>query len=148
MPPPRRDNRQGRGRGRGRFVPRRKVCSFCVEKVQIIDYKDIARMRRYISDRYRMEPRRKTGVCARHQRNLSTAIKRARHIALVPFTPAHVKGNTPSPLRPMPAPPPPPQPAAPVGAAPQPAPTAEPATDGEAPPDTAPTEAVETPSAS
>ena len=129
MPPPRRDNRQGRGRGRGRFVPRRKVCAFCVEKVQIIDYKDIARLRRYISDRYRMEPRRKTGVCARHQRSLSTAIKRARHIALVPFTPAHVKGNAPSALRPMPAAPQP----APAGSAPQQAPVAEPATNGEAP---------------
>ena len=143
-PPPRRDNRQGRGRGRGRFVPRRKVCAFCVEKVQIIDYKDIARMRRYISDRYRMEPRRKTGVCARHQRSLSTAIKRARHIALVPFTPAHVKGNTPTALRPIPAAPQP----SPVGSAPQPTPVAEPATEGETPAAAEPAEAAETPATS
>ena len=146
-PPPRRDNRQGRGRGRGRFVPRRKVCAFCVEKVQIIDYKDIARMRRYISDRYRMEPRRKTGVCARHQRSLSTAIKRARHIALVPFTPAHVKGNVASAFRAMPAAPQP----APAGSTPQPTPVAEPATNGEAPPVAEPAEAAEaaeTPAAS
>lgn len=144
MPPPRRDNRQGRGRGRGRFVPRRKVCAFCVEKVQIIDYKDIARLRRYISDRYRMEPRRKTGVCARHQRSLSTAIKRARHIGLVPFTPAHVKGNAPSALRPMPAAPQP----APTGSAPLQASVAEPATNGEAPLAAEPVEAAETPAAS
>ena len=144
MPPPRRDNRQGRGRGRGRFVPRRKVCAFCVEKVQIIDYKDIARLRRYISDRYRMEPRRKTGVCARHQRSLSTAIKRARHIALVPFTPAHVKGNAPSALRPVPAAPQP----APAGSAPQQASVAEPATNGEASPAAELVEAAETPAAS
>ena len=90
---PRRDNRPGGGRprGRGRFIPRRKVCAFCVEKVKLIDYKDTGRLRRYISDRFRMEPRRKTGVCAGHQRKLSIAIKRARHLALLPSTPAHTR---------------------------------------------------------
>lgn len=77
--------------GKGRYIPRKKVCSFCVNKVQTIDYKDIALLRRYISDRGRIEPRRKTGVCARHQRPLSIALKRARHIALLPYTPEHVR---------------------------------------------------------
>jgi small subunit ribosomal protein S18 len=81
----------GRPRGRGRYVPRRKVCAFCVERVAIIDYKDTARLRRYISDRYKIEPKRKTGVCAGHQRELSVAIKRARHLALLPITPAHTR---------------------------------------------------------
>ena len=91
--PPRRDGKTGPGRTRpkGRYIPRRKVCAFCVEKVLIIDYKDTSRFRRYISDRYKIEPRRKTGVCAGHQRDLAIAIKRARHLALLPFTPAHTR---------------------------------------------------------
>ena len=64
---------------------RRKVCSFCVDKVQGIDYKDIPVLRRYISERAKIVPRRVTGTCAHHQRQLTVAIKRARHIALLPF---------------------------------------------------------------
>jgi small subunit ribosomal protein S18 len=64
---------------------RRKVCSFCVDKVEFIDYKDVARLRRFMSERAKILPRRVTGTCARHQRDLTTAIKRARQIALVPF---------------------------------------------------------------
>jgi small subunit ribosomal protein S18 len=79
----------GRGRGRDRYVPRRKVCGFCVDKVQDIDYKDIPRLRKYLSERAKIEPRRKTGTCARHQRALSVAIKRARHMALLPFVGPH-----------------------------------------------------------
>ena len=75
------------GRPRGRYAPRRRVCSFCVEHVKDIDYKDFERLRRYVSDRAKIEPRRKSGVCAKHQRALSTAIKRARHLALLPFVP-------------------------------------------------------------
>ena len=75
------------GRPRGRYAPRRRVCSFCVEHVKHIDYKDYERLRRYVSDRAKIEPRRKSGVCAKHQRALSTAIKRARHLALLPFVP-------------------------------------------------------------
>ena len=63
------------------------MCSFCVEHVKYIDYKDYERLRRYVSDRAKIEPRRKSGVCAKHQRALSTAIKRARHLALLPFVP-------------------------------------------------------------
>jgi small subunit ribosomal protein S18 len=63
------------------------VCSFCVEHTKYIDYKDVDRIRRFVSDRAKIEPTRKTGVCAKHQRLLSTAIKRARHLALLPFAP-------------------------------------------------------------
>lgn len=65
---------------------RRKVCAFCVEKVENIDYKDTAKLRRYTSDRAKILPRRVTGTCAYHQRELTTAIKRARQIALMPYT--------------------------------------------------------------
>ena len=65
---------------------RKKVCAFCVEKVDKIDYKDTAKLRRYTSDRAKILPRRVTGTCAYHQRELTTAIKRARQIALLPYT--------------------------------------------------------------
>ena len=63
-----------------------KVCGFCVDKVESIDYKDVAKLRRYISERAKILPRRVTGTCARHQRELTVAIKRARHLALLPFS--------------------------------------------------------------
>ncbi|MDO4730874.1 MAG: 30S ribosomal protein S18 [Clostridia bacterium] len=75
-----RNNKRGNRRGR------RKVCVFCVDKVESIDYKDVARLRRYISERAKILPRRVTGTCARHQRELTTAIKRARYLALLPYT--------------------------------------------------------------
>ncbi len=64
---------------------RRKVCSFCVDKVTQIDYKDTAKLRRFLSERGKILPRRTTGICAAHQRQLTVAIKRARHIALLPY---------------------------------------------------------------
>ncbi|MDR0490581.1 MAG: 30S ribosomal protein S18 [Oscillospiraceae bacterium] len=64
---------------------RRKVCQFCVDKCLDIDYKDAAKLRRFISERSKILPRRTTGVCAQHQRSLMTAIKRARQIALLPY---------------------------------------------------------------
>lgn len=64
---------------RGRKA-RKKVCGFCVDKVEHIDYKDIARLRRYMSERGKILPRRVTGTCARHQREITVAIKRARHL--------------------------------------------------------------------
>ena len=70
---------------RGRKA-RKKVCGFCVDKVENIDYKDIARLRRYMSERGKILPRRVTGTCARHRRELTVAIKRARHLALLPYT--------------------------------------------------------------
>ena len=63
----------------------RKVCQFCVDKIDYIDYKDVARLRRYMSERAKILPRRVTGTCAQHQRELTTAIKRARQVALVSF---------------------------------------------------------------
>ena len=80
-------------RPRGRYGPRRRVCSFCVEHLKTVDYKDVDRIRRFISDRAKIEPTRKTGVCAKHQRLLSTAIKRARHLALLPFVPNPALGG-------------------------------------------------------
>lgn len=77
--------------GKPRYVPRRKVCAFCVDKVNEIDYKDAARLRRFISDRGKIEPRRKTGTCARHQRWLTDALKRARFLALLPYTAEHIR---------------------------------------------------------
>ena len=64
---------------------RKKVCSFCVDKVEHIDFKDTAKLRRYLSERGKILPRRTTGTCAMHQRQLTEAIKRARQIALLPF---------------------------------------------------------------
>lgn len=64
---------------------RRKVCNFCAEKVEDIDYKDVSRLKKYISERGKILPRRISGTCAKHQRQLTTAIKRARCIALLPF---------------------------------------------------------------
>ncbi len=65
---------------------KKKVCQFCVDKIQEIDYKDVAKLRRYVSERAKILPRRITGTCAKHQRQLTVAIKRARHIALLPFS--------------------------------------------------------------
>ncbi|HIU64968.1 MAG TPA: 30S ribosomal protein S18 [Candidatus Avacidaminococcus intestinavium] len=72
-------------RERGR-KPRRKVCSFCVDKVEEIDYKDVNKLRRYVTERGKILPRRISGNCAKHQRRLTIAIKRSRNIALLPFT--------------------------------------------------------------
>lgn len=64
---------------------RRKVCNFCVDKAECIDYKDIAKLRKYMAESGKILPRRMTGVCARHQRELAVAIKRARQMALIPY---------------------------------------------------------------
>jgi small subunit ribosomal protein S18 len=79
------------GGGRRKFIARRKVCGFCTDKIRMADYKDIKRLQRYISDRGKILPRRRTGTCARHQRGLTVAIKRARHLALLPFAAAHTR---------------------------------------------------------
>ena len=65
---------------------RKKVCAFCVDKVEAIDYKDVQKLRKFTSDRAKILPRRVTGTCARHQRELTTAIKRARQVALMAYT--------------------------------------------------------------
>ena len=64
---------------------RKKVCHFCVDRVEVIDYKDVARLRKFVSERAKILPRRVTGTCAKHQRELTTAIKRARQVALLPY---------------------------------------------------------------
>ena len=69
-----------------RRAPKKKVCAFCTEKNAVIDYKDVNRLRKCISERAKILPRRISGTCAKHQRQLTTAIKRARHIALLPYT--------------------------------------------------------------
>src|SRR5256714_2103024 len=115
---PRRDGPSGGSGGAGgRYGgppglrrPRRKVCTFCVDKVQKIDYKDVGRIRRYISDRGKIDPRRKSGTCAKHQRMLTTALKRARLMAMLPYTADHVRGLMSPQARAMAGGPPPPKP--------------------------------------
>lgn len=70
---------------RGRFRRKPRVCAFCVDKTVSIDYKDVELLQRYVTEHGRIRPRRQTGTCAKHQRELAIAIKRARHIALLPF---------------------------------------------------------------
>lgn len=94
MPGGRRDKNSSRdsydkGEGKGPLKLRRakkKVCSFCVDKVTDINYKEIAKIKKFISERGKILPRRISGNCAKHQRQLTSAVKRARHIALLPYT--------------------------------------------------------------
>lgn len=81
-------NRSGGNRpgGNRRRRPRKKVCQFCQEKATHIDYKDVSKLRKYVTDRGKILPRRITGTCAKHQRMVTRAIKRARSIALLPYT--------------------------------------------------------------
>lgn len=76
--------------GRGRYAPTRRVCAFCLEKTQVIDYKDVSTLRRFVTERGKIKGRRKSGTCAKHQRRLAVAIKRARHLALLPITAEHM----------------------------------------------------------
>ncbi|OQB73302.1 MAG: 30S ribosomal protein S18 [bacterium ADurb.Bin132] len=82
------DDRKGRRMGKGRKFskPRRKVCIYCADHNDYVDYKDVARLQKYVTDTGKILPRRATGMCAKHQRRLCTAIKRAREIALLPFS--------------------------------------------------------------
>ncbi|MGI6004183.1 MAG: 30S ribosomal protein S18 [Christensenellales bacterium] len=80
------ERRERRGGGRGGRRPRRKVCAFCVDKVSDIDYKDLNRLRRFLTERGKIMPRRMSGSCAKHQRQLAMAIKKARVVALLPYT--------------------------------------------------------------
>ncbi len=96
---PQRKSSGGRSGGRSgrrsefsrKYTPRRRVCSFCVDKISYIDYKDVPRLRRHLSERGKIEPRRRTGTCAKHQRALAVALKRARHVALLPYTAEHIR---------------------------------------------------------
>ena len=78
------------GRSGGRRFQRTRVCQLCVDKAKSVDYKDTVKLGRYVSDRGRIEPRRRSGACAKHQRMVCEAIKRARHLALLPYTAGHV----------------------------------------------------------
>lgn len=78
--------REARPRRDYRRRPKRKVCSFCAEKTTFIDYKEVNRLRRFVTERGKILPRRVSGNCARHQRVLAVAIKRARELALLPYT--------------------------------------------------------------
>lgn len=69
-----------------RYKPRKRVCTFCADKTEDIDYKDINKLKKYITERGKILPRRITGNCARHQRQLTRAIKRARQVALLPYS--------------------------------------------------------------
>lgn len=84
------NNLRSRRQGGVKYTPKPKPCSFCVNKVEVIDYKDPAKLRHFILDTGKIAPRRKTGTCAKHQRVLAVAIKRARHLALLPYVPAHI----------------------------------------------------------
>ncbi|HHX18666.1 MAG TPA: 30S ribosomal protein S18 [Clostridium sp.] len=81
-------DKSGKDDNRGMKMRRtkRKVCAFCADKATEIDYKDIAKLRKFLSERGKILPRRISGNCAKHQRQMTTAIKRARHIALLPYT--------------------------------------------------------------
>lgn len=80
------DNRRGGGRGFRPRRGRRKVCLFCAEKFEQVDYKDIATLKKFIAESGKILPRRMSGTCAKHQRAVTLAIKRARHVALLPFS--------------------------------------------------------------
>ena len=76
---------------RPRYAMSRKVCSFCTGDIAVLNYKEAEKLRDYISDRGKIEPRRRTGTCAKHQRVLTRAIKRARHLALLPYVPSDMR---------------------------------------------------------
>jgi len=80
------------GKGARRVARRTKVCAYCAEGKRNVDYKQADALRRYLTDRGKIRPRRQTGMCARHQRRLAIAVKRARHLALLPFTAEHTRG--------------------------------------------------------
>ncbi|GLC30446.1 30S ribosomal protein S18 [Clostridium omnivorum] len=83
----REDRKDGARRGGGKMRrTKKKVCAFCADKSAVIDYKDVSKLRKYVTERGKILPRRISGNCAKHQRELTDAIKRARNIALLPFT--------------------------------------------------------------
>lgn len=87
------DRRRSAKPRRGGLRRRNRVCQFCVETAKSIDYKAVSLLRQYINERGRILPRRRTAACAKHQRMLSRAIKRARHVALLPYTGEHVRAT-------------------------------------------------------
>ena len=95
------DGPPGRGRDTGgddgerprRGGRRRRVCVMCADKIAVADYKNASFLRRFVSDRGRIDTRRRTSACAKHQRAIARAIKRARHLALIPYTAEHIRGS-------------------------------------------------------
>lgn len=85
------NDRRGR-RPRRSGGGRRRVCPFCADGIKVVEYKDADMLRRFVNEEGKIRPRRQTNVCARHQRSLAVAIKRARHLALLPFTGQHNHG--------------------------------------------------------
>ena len=79
------DTGKGEGRPRGGFFRRRRVCKFCADKIDYINYKDVRLLMPFIPERGKIQPRRISGTCAKHQRALQTAISRARQLALIPY---------------------------------------------------------------
>jgi small subunit ribosomal protein S18 len=105
--------REGTGRpssgrpGGGRYMRKKRPCPFCVEKGKVISYRDVAGLRRFMSEQGKIEPRRRTSACARHQRAIAAAIKKGRSLALLPYTGTHLRvfGTAefaPAPERPAP----------------------------------------------
>lgn len=90
----------GRPRGKRQYFRKKKVCKFCVEKIDFIDYKRADILSQFVQERGKILPRRMTGVCARHQRGLGVAIKRARNIALLPFSGSAANTQAPRPVTP------------------------------------------------
>lgn len=80
-----RDEGYGSDERGGRFVRRTRVCQFCVEKINLVDYKNIDLLRKYVTERGKIRPRRQTGACAKHQRMVTEGVKRARHMALLTY---------------------------------------------------------------
>ncbi len=76
-----------------RFGRRRRVCIMCADHIKVVDYKNVGFLRRFVSDRARIETRRKSSACAKHQRAVARAIKRARHLALLPYTAEHIRAS-------------------------------------------------------
>ena len=94
-----RDGSQQRRPSRPRYYSRRKVCGFCANKVAHVNYKEIDTLMRYVSDQTKIESRRKSGACYKHQRELARAIKRARHLAMLPTSRTHLTVPTSMPYR-------------------------------------------------
>jgi len=126
----------GRPRGKRQYFRKKKVCKFCVEKMDFIDYKRADILSQFVQERGKILPRRMTGVCSRHQRWLGVAIKRARNIALMPFAGSAAGTHAPRPVAPAGAPGA--QPHAPTAAAQQPHAPAPPAAQAPAAPAAAP----------
>ena len=93
---------RGKKEEKTRYIPKRRPCPFCRDKIEVIEYKDPPKLSQFISARGKIEPRRRTGSCAKHQRALAIAIKRARHLALLPFAPEHIYKMGGIPVAPIP----------------------------------------------